>query len=264
MKYIKRIICAVLMWGAGLSGYSQYAEVGVMAGGAGYIGDLNPNNLFKISGLNAGAFVKLNLNGYWNIGFHYNYGRIKADDSESDNEQFRQRNLRFHTPLNEFSFQGEFNFFDFTPGSRGRLFTPYVFAGAAGYFFNPKIRYNGDNISLAYYRTEGQKQAYRQYGLSIPYGLGAKMRIGEAWSLFGQIGYRSTFTDYLDDVSGYYSDPADWDPTAPGYGGRVNFQQVITTGPYNTQRGDFRKRDTYMFAGIGISFTFVSQKCFTF
>jgi hypothetical protein len=36
----------------------------------------------------------------------------------------------------------------------------------------------------------------------------------------------------------------------------------IYTGVPNTQRGDFRKRDTYMFVGIGITYTFVSQKCF--
>jgi hypothetical protein len=260
----------MLMGMAGLNGYAQNVEVGVVAGGAGYIGDLNPDNLFKISGLNAGAFVKLNLDPYWNIGLHYNYGRIEADDARSNNAHFKQRDLRFHTPINEVSLQGEFNFFEYTSSGRGRRFSPYIFAGIGGYFFNPKVRKaNGENLSLAYLRTENQSMAYRQYGISIPYGVGAKLRIAEAWTLFGQVGYRSTFTDYLDDVgSGYYFLPPLSTLTPAQINNLTSRQQMIyanvTQGPPGTQRGDFRKRDTYMFAGIGISFTFVSQKCYTF
>ncbi|MBU2045627.1 MAG: hypothetical protein KJ712_02710, partial [Bacteroidetes bacterium] len=32
-------------------------------------------------------------------------------------------------------------------------------------------------------------------------------------------------------------------------------------GVPGTQRGDFRKKDSYVFVGITLSYTFVSQKC---
>lgn len=273
MGYIRSIFCFLLICLFGSGVYAQTPEVGVIAGGAGYMGDLNQDNPLKISGLSAGAFVKLNLDPYWNIGLHYTYARIKGNDSLSNNAQFRERNLRFFTPISEVSIQGEFNFFDYFAGGGRRSFSPYIFTGISGFFFNPKTKINNNSnvVSLAYYRTEGQADAYKQYGISIPYGVGAKIRFRENWSLFGQVGYRTAFTDYLDDVSGYYPDPET--PTWP-VDTNLPIRQLLsdrsgeTTGVYigakHTQRGDLRKRDTYMFAGIGISFTFVSQKCYTF
>ena len=73
-------------------------------------------------------------------------------------------------------------------------------------------------------------------------------------TLSSQIGYRTALTDYLDDVGGYYTGNATPDdPSIIGGAGRIG-----------TQRGDLRKRDNYMLVSIGISYNFVSQKCFTF
>lgn len=106
--------------------------------------------------------------------------------------------------------------------------------------------------------------AYRNYSIVLPYGAGVKYKKSENWTLFAQVGYRATFTDYLDDVSGVY-------PTNDSYWGGVNVSDrsgEVNGGVklYNPgdQRGDFRKTDTYLFVNIGISYTFVSQKCFTF
>ncbi|MCY1553817.1 hypothetical protein D9M68_903400 [compost metagenome] len=77
-------------------------------------------------------------------------------------------------------------------------------------------------------------------------------------SLFTQIGYRIPLfkeADYLDDVSGNYTG----NRAAP-----YNPSNVSGVGTAGTQRGDSRKRDTYLFVNIGISYTFVSPKCFTF
>ena len=96
--------------------------------------------------------------------------------------------------------------------------------------------------------------------LSIPYGAGVKYNITGNWNVIGEVGYRTAFTDYLDDVSGNY--PADLrsitsNPT------RDNLSDPSPTkvGSPGTQRGDFRKRDTYMFMGISLTYTFVSLKC---
>lgn len=245
---------------------AQVWEVGVQAGGAGYMGDLNPTQPLKISGPSFGGFAKINFDPNWALSLNYNFGKIKADDAKSSNAGFRERNLSFSNKLHEFSLMVDFNFFDYFAGGGFSKFSPYLFAGIGGVIFKPKTVYQGKEYDLASYYTEGK--AYKTYALSIPFGAGVKYRISERWSLMSNIGYRNAYTDYLDDVSGLYPDASKLssDPTIR------QMQQILSdrsgevtgvyTGAPNTQRGDFRKRDTYMFVGIGITYTFVSQKCF--
>ena len=251
---------------------AQRLELGIMAGGAGYVGDLNQTNYLKVSGLSAGGFAKINLDPYWAVGLHYNYGKIKADDLKSSNAYSKSRGLNFNTSLNELSLQADFNFLEYFAGGGTKAFTPYIFTGLGLVFFSPKGVYQFDPANdaeeyrLRFYQTEGQGGSYKNYALSIPYGVGAKIKFKESWSLYTQIGYRTANTDYLDDVSGRYPDPNIW----PNDGNTALRQKLSNPslnpdyGVPGTQRGDFRKRDTYMFVGIGISFTFVSQKCYTF
>ena len=252
----------------------QTFELGAFAGGAGYIGDLNPDKHLKLSGLSAGGYLKYNFDPYWTLGFHYGYGKIKADDLKSDHEQFRERGLNFSTTLNELSVQVDFNFLEYFAGGGRKNITPYVYTGVGGVFYSPKASYPNDPLlgnevyRLRFYATEGQSAAYRNYALVIPYGLGMKVRLKENWGLFSQIGYRTTYTDYLDDVSRNYANPdtGNWpdDSNLPIRTRLGNPSDTPGYGIPGTQRGDFRKRDTYMFVGIGISYTFVSQKCYTF
>jgi len=259
---------------------AQTLELGLSGGGSGYVGDLNQDKLLKISGMNVGGYVEVNLDPYWALGLHYNYGKIRANDATSDNAQFKDRNLNFKTSLNEVSAQVDFNLFNYFAGGGTKSFTPYIFTGIGGVFFNPQAKYEGipelENkyYNLRFYKTEGQAEVYKNYAITVPYGVGVKLRLKDNWGLFSQIGYRTIFTDYLDDVSGSYPNPAKW----AEYGGSdAESKQLLSVkkrlsnpsnvAPYGTpgvQRGDFRKRDTYMFVGIGISYTFVSQKCYTF
>src|ERR1700744_2861785 len=85
---------------------AQSWEVGAFGGGSGYMGDLNPNNPLKFSGIAAGLFIKRNFNGYLSARLGYTYGSISAADSTSSNQQFRNRNLSFTTKLNELSLTG--------------------------------------------------------------------------------------------------------------------------------------------------------------
>ena len=240
---------------------AQIMEVGINAGAAGYMGDLNPANPLVFSGPSFGAFVKGNLDPYWAVGLHYNYGKIKGNDLNSSNQDFRNRGLNFSTPLNELSLQVDFNFLDYFSGGGTKNFTPYIFGGLGGVLFNPKGKYEGETYELRYYKTEGVK--YKNYALSIPYGVGVKYRISERLGLLTQLGYRTTMTDYLDDVSGYY-------PLVPGDPGKngLNLSDPPSSRqPYlkrGLQRGDFNKRDTYLFLQIGLSYTFTSDKCYAF
>lgn len=271
--YKKQFVYFFVMFLCGLTAKAQVFEVGLGAGGAGYLGDLNQNKPLKISGISAGAFVKANIDPYWAIGIHYAYGKIKADDAKSNNEHFRNRGLNFSTALNEVSLQVDFNFFEYFAGGGTKVFSPYIFTGIGGVLYNPTARYSNvqgledRKYNLRAYRTEGQNVPYRNYALTVPYGVGIKVKLKENWGLFSQIGYRTAYTDYLDDVSGLYPNPAHWSGESNEAASRLlsNPSNYATSAVLQyTQRGDFRKRDTYMFVGIGISYTFVSQKCYTF
>lgn len=257
-------LLVLLLSGLGLS--AQVMEVGIVGGGAAYIGDLNPVNPVKLSGISAGAYVKANLDPYWSLGLHYNYGRISASDANSTNEQFKNRNLSFYTPMHEVSLQADFNFLEYFAGGGTRRFTPYIFAGIGGVIFTPKTILQNKEYKLSFYRTEGQKTNYQSYALTVPYGAGIKMRLKDNWGLFSQIGYRTAYTDYLDDVSGRYPAATAWGAEDANTATRMSLadRSLNKIGTPGTQRGDFRKRDTYMFVGIGISYTFISSKCYTF
>ncbi|HEY0176984.1 MAG TPA: DUF6089 family protein, partial [Pedobacter sp.] len=166
MKF-KKIFFSVTvccMFSAAVMG--QVMEIGANVGAAGYMGDLNPKNPLDFSGIAFGAFVKGNLDPYWAIGLHYNYGKIKDNDATSPDAGFRSRNLNFSTSLNELSTQVDFNFLDYFAGGGTKNFTPYIFTGIGVVLFNPKATYQGQEYELRYYHTEGKD--YKNYALSIP------------------------------------------------------------------------------------------------
>ena len=242
---------------------AQTWEVGGFAGGSAYMGDLNPKNPVKVSGVALGAFVKRNFDGYLSARLNYTFGTIGGADSTSSSPQFRQRNLSFQTQLSELSLIGEFNFFNYIPESGKNKFTPFVYAGIGVIGYNPQASYQGQTYDLRPLMTEGESKPYGKVALTIPYGVGIKYNFSGTWNIIADIGYRNPTTDYLDDVSGVY--PAKnklTTPLAQALSDRSGESTGIYTGSPGSQRGDFRPKDTYMFVGVGISFTFVSSKCY--
>ena len=147
---------------------AQRAEVGINAGGAGYMGDLNQDNPLKISGISAGAFARLNFDPHWGIGLHYTYGSIKADDKKSDNAHFNQRNLNFKSNLHEISILGNLNFIDISSPIAKKRFTPYIYAGIGGVIFDPKGYYQGKwQVPLRAFNSESRTKIYRDYAIVI-------------------------------------------------------------------------------------------------
>lgn len=242
---------------------AQSWELGAFGGGIGYMGDLNPDNVFKLSNPAYGLLVKRNIDSRWAIKLSVMQGKIKGADSLSSNLHQQQRNLSFVTPLTEISFQGEFNFFDYVPSMSKKRFSPYLFAGAALSMFNPKANVNGEMVELNPLRTESKD--YRKYTISIPYGAGLKYNFSGMWTLGAELGYRTSFSDYMDDVSGRYPSA---DVFYPANGpDRVNMsdRSVELTGVKafrpGQQRGDTKGRDSYFFTGITLTYTFMNCKC---
>lgn len=242
--------------------FAQNWEPGGFAGSSGYMGDFNQKDPLKFTDFAIGAFVKYNFNGYFSAKLGYTYATVRGADSLSSNQQLRNRNLSFFTTLNEVSLTGELNFFDYQPGISIKRWTPFIFSGVALVNYNPKTEYKGNTYELRPLKTEGQQKEYPNNALSIPYGVGVKVNFYKSWNIALELGYRTAFTNYLDDVSGYY---ANKNSMASVDSRILSDRSGEKTGYYigspGSQRGGLRQRDTYMITGFSVSYTFLSQKC---
>lgn len=209
------------------------------------------------------------------------YGRLNGDDATT-NEVFRfNRNLHFRSPIVELSTQlewypfrersGHLYRFKGVKGQRATHWSPYLFGGIGGFWFNPKAQYTDGNwYALQPLGTEGQtaggpNEQYKRIGLVIPMGIGVKYSIDKHWSVGLEFSGRWTFTDYIDDVSTTYYDEAaiiaangaDGQMAAyfadPSLGTEESgwpVQGIIA----DQQRGDPTDNDAYMFAILSINY----------
>lgn len=243
---------------------AQTWEPGLFVGGAGYQGDLDTRNLYRTSGVAGGVSFQRNLNPYFAVKLAYTHGQIAAADSTSHAGQ-PERNLSFHSALDELSLLGEFNFMKYMPGYdpfRYR-FSPFVFLGVGLTSFNPKADYQGQTYDLRPLHTEGQTGDYARSTLVIPYGAGVKYNFAASWNIMLSAGYRYVHTDYLDDVSGVYPDKALFtNSTALALSDRSGERTGYYLGTKGSQRGDFKKNDTYFYIGFTLSFTILTSNCY--
>jgi hypothetical protein len=247
------------------AGYSQRpqkksAEIGVFLGGSYYIGDLNPLVHFgPLTKPAAGAVFRYNFNPRTAVRANCFFGTIQADDALSSSPGQQQRNLNFKSKITEFSIQGEFNFLDYQIGNERHKFTPYIFLGIGAFKFNPVATYYNYSFTLQPLGTEGQgleggpHKKYKLTQVSIPFGIGFKTNLSKMIGLSVEWGMRKTFTDYLDDVSTTYYDPAKL-AAAHGAVSAVASDPSKGTDPnysnVGRQRGNPTTKDWYSFAGI--------------
>lgn len=164
------------------------------------------------------------------------YGTLAGSDIESADPATPEsapryiRNLSFRNRIKEFSVTGQFDLFanQGTYISRS-VWTPFVYGGVAVFHHNPQAKDDNDQwVDLQPLGTEGQFpvvpldesdanygiEPYKLIQVAIPFGFGFRFRITEVMDLSGEFGFRYLFTDYIDDVSRHYVDPAKISPEA--------------------------------------------------
>lgn len=196
----------------------QYNSVGFSLNAMNYFGDITPVSSFtslRLGATRVGAGVSISRRFFPRLSgrFGLAYGRISGSDAAAadpngPDSRFRyNRNFTFRNDLIEASAVAVFDLIENRNNYLKRPdFVPYVFAGVAGFYTNPKgLSANGDYVALAELRTEGQDKAYSSTQFSIPFGGGIRYRINRNFDASLEIGWRKTFTDYLDDVGGRYA-----------------------------------------------------------
>lgn len=188
------------------SSNAQTYQAGVFLGASNYVGDLVPGivELGETHGA-IGLYGQVGLHPYLSFRASLMYGKISGSDENNTDVQLRARNLSFQSTIIE----GSFQLIGHLLGGK-RAFDPYVFVGVAGFRFNPKAQYQSDWVELQPLGTEGQgivfggERKYRRVQLAIPVGGGFQFHTKNSLVWGVEMGYRKTFTDYLDDVSTVY------------------------------------------------------------
>lgn len=251
---------------------SNYFSFGPSVGAMNYKGDLDDDNTLRFTRPGGGFAINYHFNPHMYARVGYIYGLLDAADSVSNNTQRKNRNLNFRTDIHEFHGMLVYDFI----GTFGRkifrpLFTPYVFAGASVYRFNPQGYLAGKWYALQPIGTEGQylkgvegtPKPYKLTQINIPMGGGFKFRLGEHWDMLIEIGARKLFTDYLDDVSDRYPDPQEMLRQQGAIPMQLSDKSVFTQFGTNYSNSAFREnvtrgyknqKDWYFYSGIIITY----------
>lgn len=266
----KRLITCSLLLIAPLSLLAQEdrAEVGIFTGISTYSGDLTESAItYRYSHPSAGIFFRKTIYNNFGLRLGVDYGRLSGSDKHNDTS-LMVRNLSFITNLVDAHLLAEYNFFNYDQNG----FTPYFFAGVSVFHFNPFV-YDGSGgkVFLKPLSTEGEglkeypnRKPYSLTQISIPFGLGIKYALTSTINLGFEFRINKTFTDYIDDVSTTYVDPAvllrEKGPLAVKYAYRTNeLGNPLFTQEYpfenGVKRGDPKIKDWYYFTGITISYT---------
>lgn len=251
--------------------HSQYrngrSELGLLLGGSNYFGDLAPEIKPNETKFSAGFFYRQNHTKYFSSRYQFAYARISASDKNFKANQYR--NISFFSNIYELGYNVEFNFLPFGMNVLEKDASFFAFSGINMFLFNPRTRLpSGDKVDLRDYGTEGQvlnkKRKYALIQPSITLGVGYKLNINNNWVFGAEVGFRKTFTDYLDDTKDAYTDLNEL--YAKQGGTAVDLSQPQTTNgnpsiSANTMRGDAQLKDWYMIVGFTISYRFVTTFC---
>jgi hypothetical protein len=219
----------------------RYNAIGISVNALNYYGDITPKP-GKLSTDISFTRPAIGLSFIHRFGPRYSlqaqfmYGTLKGSDNKSADKAdlssgiYRyQRNLSFRNQIKELSVTAVFDLFENESNYLGRVaWTPYAFLGLAGFLSNPEAQAPatdlqgnalpdaGKWVKLRPLGTEGQYSTldptdanygikpYKVAQIAIPFGLGARFRLTEVLDFWADIGFRYTFTDYLDDVSKNY------------------------------------------------------------
>ena len=240
---------------------SQTNEIGFFLGGSMFQGDVGPQNAEK-SILNTkpvwGLQFKRNLNYHFGVNLSITRGELYSSDDLSNDLFALQKNITFKSNITEFGLFLEFNFQPYLTRDPDYNNSTFIFSGITKFYFNPEGQYiDGNWYSLRPLSTEGQesdlylaRERYKLSGYSIPIGIGYKINAYEFLTISFNLGWRITFTDYIDDVSTTYVEESIL----------TELGQVLadpSENNFNTgfQRGNPYTNDKYGFLGISILYS---------
>jgi opacity protein-like surface antigen len=249
---------------------AQRWHINITGGVSNYSGDLQSKAYtFDQSYFAYGVGAQYDITRNLSVSSNINFLKVGASD-QYNKPELVFRNLSFQNNITEWNLLAEYTFLDITQ----KKFSPFIFAGIAIFHNNP-FAYDtlGNKVYLKPLSTEGEglpqypgQKPYNQTQFSIPLGGGIKFRVSETVVLAYEIGFRKTFTDYIDDVSTFYVDQTTLlnakGPVAVEMAYRANELKAgnQTYPGSGTKRGSPNYNDIYYYTGIRVSITLINYK----
>ncbi|HQU56198.1 MAG TPA: DUF6089 family protein [Chitinophagaceae bacterium] len=253
----------------------QEGEFGIGIGAGHYFGDLNTRAKLNRPKIAATVFFRKNLGNYIAVRLGASFAQLGYSDKyNSFNKQMFTRNLSFNSRVWELTLQGDFNFFRFMPGDPQYSFTPYITLGGGVFSYDPYAYLQGEKIQLRPLNTEGQgsslypdRKPYSSIAICIPFGGGIKYALNDRINIGFEVLHRFTNTDYLDDVSKTYVDPAVFPSNPDGSTSNAlllsdrSYELGTPIGIPGRQRGNSKQKDQFVTAMFHVTFNLQSYKC---
>lgn len=277
---LKKLLPVIFISLTSLS-FGQYlTDYGFSVGASNYLGDIGGGEgtrrdfvmdmKFNATRWNLGGFYRYRISPKFGIKGTLNYIRLAGDDANTLNPPRKARNLNFKNDMFELAAIGELYIYKVNDvGGTGRYtsdFNLYLFGGAGLFYSNPKGQTaNGDWVALQPLQTEGV--AYSKFNFTIPAGVGFYYTINRKYRLGMEISWRTTFTDYIDDVSDRFVNNYD------GISNKTNQAQInnvnqdlpdeeklkLTNFIAGSKRGDPTHDDSYLTATVNFSWAIRSK-----
>lgn len=242
---------------------AQRHELGVFAGGANVIGDVGKASYInpfptktepggKILPISIGALYRFNINPQMGFRANISYSKVGASDHRSKEYYKLERNKNFRNNIVEGSLMFEYNFFNINDDQENAQ-SPYIFVGVGAFSAKGK-EYDYDGTITTEY-PEGRIIEKTKYNtdLTIPFGVGYKVRFNYNWILSFETGVRYTNVDYIDYNKGKFTQNFT-DAVA---------DEVIPSEEYNKRiYGNTSNKDWYVLSGITLTYSFGRPACY--
>ena len=243
-----------------------------------FLKDLNFGN----TQVNGSIYAGLTYKETFGLRLEGTFGEVKSYDSilkeNANNTNGRyERNLSFKSKIAEISLLAEFYPLALLSNRKHFIIVPYFMGGIGIFSFNPQATLNGRTVDLQPLSTEGQgfaeypdRNPYSLTQINIPLGIGFQHEASKDISIRAEILYRILFTDYLDDISTTYIDPALFSKYFSG--SKLNDALALNDRrsndnpnyPLNPQGGQIRgtpkNNDAYFTFNIKVGYTFGRKK----
>lgn len=270
--------------------FSQYQlEYGGSIGVSNYLGDIggkaNTRKDFIAdmkmakTRYDLAAFIRYRIRRELYLKGELSYIRLEGDDALTTNPARHYRNFNFTNNVIELDATAQWMFYENTDLGASYRFRNalrfYAFAGVGVLYHNPKTVSGGSKVALRPLMTEGQETPYKKFVLAIPAGIGFHYTLKKRHRIGWEINWRTTFTDYIDDIKGNYPDPNSISPEAAAAVFTTNAAEAdayeagfsknydgVNEGKGLDKRGDPTHNDAYITTSISYSYVIRGKSSF--
>ena len=218
--------------------WAQGYEIGLVAGGGNYVGDIGKEDYFSPNKVGGGVVFKRTINQWFSLRFNLNYFQIDTDDAEAESKGRNARGYRSTGNIIHFSAGIEYNFMVRNPFLQLRSIkklTPYFYTGvglgnySGKFFMDPKSEKGMD---------------YSGTNLNIPMVLGIKYKASQHFIIAFESGAYYYLSDNLDGTYAVFGDE----------------DRVLKNGGIPTT--NINSNDWYTFSSVSFIYTFGDLSCY--